>query len=199
MARKIAETPILTDMDAKDFIKKIKSNEETPAENLKKLSREKSKKDYSVILRDHAVNTSKLKFPDLNFMYDGLTKSRSIFPPIDDTVKFTLTGTTAVSAEPFRTFSMDEIIERWEKQRIKDSKFPRNIYVYLRRKFLGIYHKIKDFPREIKYFVQRGRRGYSDRDIWSYDYFLADIIGNGLKQLADTTKLLKSGRPNYTE
>lgn len=30
--------------------------------------------------------------------------------------------------------------------------------------------------REIKYFIQRGRRGYSDRDMWCFDNYLATII-----------------------
>lgn len=228
MARKIAETPILTDTDASDFIKKIKANEKSLAKSKKKLEtsevtiapkpkitikthpikstipiekikeavkatceeskKEKnkiSKEDYTMIFRDHAIAMSKLGFPDLNFMYKGLAKKQPIFPPIDDTVEFT---TNTSTTEPlFKTFSMEEVEQRWEERRKRDSKFPRNVYVYFCRKFWGTYHKIKDFPYEIKYFIQRGRRGYSDRDLWSYDHFLADIIGNGLKQLAKTT------------
>ena len=213
MATKIAETPKLTGEDAKEFIEKIKANETALTESKKnletsdsmiapaarkrvvKISKENDcggpkkgtlkKKDFTMLARDHAINMSKLNFPDLNFMYNGLSKKQPIFPPIDDTVEF-LTSTSAT--EPlFRTFSIDELKERWEEHRIRDSKFPRNIYVYITRKYWRIYHKIKDFPSEIKYFIQRGRRGYSDRDLWSYDFFLASIIGNGLKQLAETT------------
>lgn len=42
-----------------------------------------------------------------------------------------------------------------------------------------------DFPYEIKWFIQRGKRGYSDRDLWSFDLYLAKIINRGAWQLAD--------------
>lgn len=201
MATKIADTPILTGDGAKEFTKKvakkrtikvldkpttvpvekIKEAVSTVCEDSKKGTLKK--KDFTMLFRDHAIN---MTFPDLNFMYNGLSKKQQIFPPIDDTVEF-LTSTSTTTTPLFRTFSIDELKERWEEQRVRDSKFPRNIYVYITRKYWWAYHKIKDFPREIKYFIQRGKRGYSDRDLWSYDHFLASIIGNGLKQLAETT------------
>lgn len=42
----------------------------------------------------------------------------------------------------------------------------------------------KDIQREIKYFIQRGRRGYSDRDTWGFDHYLAEIISGGTKHLS---------------
>jgi hypothetical protein len=39
-------------------------------------------------------------------------------------------------------------------------------------------------PKEIKWFCQRGRRGYSDCDVWSFDWYLAEVISKGCKQLA---------------
>jgi len=39
--------------------------------------------------------------------------------------------------------------------------------------------------KEIKYFIQRGRRGYSDSDTWDFDDYLADVISKGLKVLKD--------------
>jgi len=45
-------------------------------------------------------------------------------------------------------------------------------------------------PREIFYhllwFWQRGRRGWSDRDTWSFDCYLASILAGGLTHLRDT-------------
>lgn len=40
-----------------------------------------------------------------------------------------------------------------------------------------------DFCREVKWFIQRGRRGFSDRDIWSMDWWLTDIMPDALRQL----------------
>lgn len=50
-----------------------------------------------------------------------------------------------------------------------------------------IIYNLPDVPRdtynEIKYFIQRGKRGYSDRDVWNLDYYLAELISNSLKDL----------------
>lgn len=35
---------------------------------------------------------------------------------------------------------------------------------------------------EIKYAIQRIKRGYSDRDLWDFDVYLANLIISGLKQ-----------------
>jgi hypothetical protein len=37
--------------------------------------------------------------------------------------------------------------------------------------------------REIKWGVQRWRRGYSDRDVWGLDSHLARVISGGVRQL----------------
>lgn len=42
--------------------------------------------------------------------------------------------------------------------------------------------------REIKWFIQRGLRGYADCDVWCFDYYLANIISKGLKDLKKTKK-----------
>jgi hypothetical protein len=48
-------------------------------------------------------------------------------------------------------------------------------------------YNLPDVPRdtynEIKYFIQRGKRGYSDRDLWEFDYYLSDVISKGIKDL----------------
>jgi predicted N-acyltransferase len=47
--------------------------------------------------------------------------------------------------------------------------------------------KIIGFPRDwclnIKWFIQRGQRGFADCDVWDFDNYLARIISNGCKQL----------------
>ena len=47
----------------------------------------------------------------------------------------------------------------------------------------GIWQKISDFPREVYWFIQRGKRGYSDSDTWGFNYHLSDIITGGIKHL----------------
>lgn len=45
------------------------------------------------------------------------------------------------------------------------------------------------YPRnvffEIKYFIQRGRRGYSDRDCWHVSYYLSKILPDMLRAIKD--------------
>lgn len=52
-----------------------------------------------------------------------------------------------------------------------------------------------DIYKNIKWFIQRGKRGYSDRDIWSVDYYLAEIIPKMLKQLKEIQKIEKEEIP----
>jgi len=44
---------------------------------------------------------------------------------------------------------------------------------------------IPGLPKEIKWFVQRGRRGYADCDVWNLNNYLAKIIVGGAEQLRD--------------
>lgn len=41
--------------------------------------------------------------------------------------------------------------------------------------------------RPIKWFWQRGRHGYSDRDLWSVDHYLFGVLSKALPDLARTT------------
>ena len=57
--------------------------------------------------------------------------------------------------------------------------------------FFDIYYTIKRtvidpiryFPREVKWFIQRGTRGWADCDTWGLDDYLARIIYEGIKHL----------------
>lgn len=40
-----------------------------------------------------------------------------------------------------------------------------------------------DTYRNIKYFIQRGKRGYSDRDVWGLQHYMTDVMINSLKDL----------------
>lgn len=57
--------------------------------------------------------------------------------------------------------------------------------------------------REIKYFWQRGRRGYSDRDAWSIDYFLDSFMPQAVRSLKGghgiPGVLLPNEEPNEAE
>jgi hypothetical protein len=48
---------------------------------------------------------------------------------------------------------------------------------------MNLYYKLKELPNRIKYFIQRGRRGYSDWDVWGMDIYLAEVIIGMLDEL----------------
>ncbi len=76
-----------------------------------------------------------------------------------------------------KSFTSDEMFDSLRNGKIRE--FYLNIY----RFFLHIKEFPDDTYYDIKYFIQRGRKGYSKKDIWSFDYHLSDIIINGLKDL----------------
>ncbi len=57
--------------------------------------------------------------------------------------------------------------------------------------FISLYHsfvytlprEIDMFPRRVYWFIQRGRRGYSDLDCWNFHNYLARVISEGTEQL----------------
>lgn len=61
---------------------------------------------------------------------------------------------------------------------------------------MWVFHRIKNFltnmPKRIKFFYQRGKRGYSDQDVWSMDWWFFSVVIPMLKQLRDT----KQGYPS---
>ena len=46
---------------------------------------------------------------------------------------------------------------------------------------------IGHFFRSLKWAYQRATKGFCDSDVWSLDSFLANLIGDSVKHLADTT------------
>lgn len=50
---------------------------------------------------------------------------------------------------------------------------------------IRIHRDVHSFFMEIKWFIQRGKRGYADCDVWGFDTYLAKIISGGCKQLKE--------------
>lgn len=46
-----------------------------------------------------------------------------------------------------------------------------------------IWYKIKDFPREAKWFIQRGRRGWADCDVWDMNDYQIEVTIGMLEEL----------------
>jgi len=81
-------------------------------------------------------------------------------------------------------------MEEWARiESVWRAKHP--ILYILREIYYKIYrlwnNEISMIPRRIKWFCQRGWRGYSDFDVWSFDYYLAEVISKGCLQLAKET------------
>jgi len=43
----------------------------------------------------------------------------------------------------------------------------------------------RDKPKEFKWFIQRGKRGYSDCDVWGFHHHMSTVILGGLKELRE--------------
>ena len=85
-------------------------------------------------------------------------------------------------------------VEEWEAKRQEWKQmhpfqhwFKQTIYYPIYR----IPSKIEDFFLNIKWFIQRGKRGYADCDIWQFDTYLAKIIFEGTRIIKD----IKHGVP----
>jgi hypothetical protein len=57
------------------------------------------------------------------------------------------------------------------------------------------FYKIKEFPRDLKHWYQRAKKGYSYRDLWSIDYWFMEIMP---KMLADFKKNLHGCPSQFT-
>ncbi|MEK6880087.1 MAG: hypothetical protein AABY22_10785 [Nanoarchaeota archaeon] len=96
---------------------------------------------------------------------------------------------------------VDEVIHFIKYKILKqENKITRSVDIWndlktppLREFYLKIYrffNHIQEFPEtsyyEIKYFIQRGIHGYSNRDVWGFHHYLSYTIVGGLKRLKET-------------
>ncbi len=78
--------------------------------------------------------------------------------------------------------------DKWRKTHPFLTKL-KDIWWWIR---YGIVNKIKSIPLEIRSFIQRGNRGWSNRDVWGLDYYLAKTIEKSIICLKEN----KNGFPN---
>lgn len=55
------------------------------------------------------------------------------------------------------------------------------------RRWLPMWLRRTVYARPVHMFIQRGRRGWSDEDLWGFDHYLAKVIATGFEALADRT------------
>ena len=58
--------------------------------------------------------------------------------------------------------------------------------LYRPENFHQLLWNIKHFFKNIKYFVQRGKHGYAECDLWNFDVYLGDMLYNSLTAFANT-------------
>lgn len=89
---------------------------------------------------------------------------------------------------------LDKIIERWKKEEEKRGPIKTWIYnhtlagynglAFFRNPFL-----IAEIPgyyyRQVKWFIQRGKRGYSDADSWDLAYYIADWMPAAIRRMQE--------------
>lgn len=46
-----------------------------------------------------------------------------------------------------------------------------------------LYFMVRNIYRKTKWFIQRGKRGFSDADTWNFNTYIAQVIASGLKSL----------------
>jgi len=73
----------------------------------------------------------------------------------------------------------ETVFKEWEKKHPILTKFKR-IWWWLR---YGIRNKIENIPLRIRTFIQRGKRGWANSDSWSFDWYLAKVISEGVGNL----------------
>jgi hypothetical protein len=49
----------------------------------------------------------------------------------------------------------------------------------------NIFEKPRDLYLSIKWFIQRGKRGFADYDVWYFDIYLSRVIKKGISQLKE--------------
>ncbi len=85
------------------------------------------------------------------------------------------------------TFELTEdVFARWDKE---NAKWYNKYFAIPFQRFI---QAIKDSPSEVKWFYQRGSRGWSDRSAWSIDTWLVDNLIPMLERLKNN----KHGTPS---
>ena len=73
--------------------------------------------------------------------------------------------------------SINEVFVKWDKE---NEKWYNKYFVIPFRLFI---YAIMEYPSKVKWFYQRGSRGWSDRAVWSIDTWLVDNLIPMLERL----------------
>lgn len=74
---------------------------------------------------------------------------------------------------------LNEEARRYEKEHPFSTWFAQTVHYPIVRYLRAL----KNIPTEIKWFLQRGKRGWADCDVWSIDWYLSNIIPPMVRKL----------------
>jgi len=111
-------------------------------------------------------------------------------PKIIESIKPILDKLSFKKSKPYKDLYEFKSMEEW--RRIEEEWKTKHPILYILREFYYILYRFFNnelfmIPKRIKWFCQRGWRGYSDCDVWSFDGYLAEIISKGCIHLSKTT------------
>ena len=66
---------------------------------------------------------------------------------------------------------------------LNDEEAKHPIKTFCTRVYYSVIRFCEDIYRDTRAFIQRGKRGYADCDVWSFDYYLAKVIVGALTKL----------------
>lgn len=101
------------------------------------------------------------------------------------TLKEKLSKALLDKAKPWEEWEAER--KAWKESHPIQHWFKQNIYYPIYR----IPSRIEDFIDSVRWFIQRGKRGYADCDIWQFDTYLAKMIFEGARKI----KEIKHGVP----
>lgn len=78
--------------------------------------------------------------------------------------------------------SVEKSIKSFNKADRKERK-EHPIKYYLSKIYYRVINFLEDIPRYTKSFLQRGKRGYANSDVWGLGYYLSDIIEHSVGDL----------------
>lgn len=99
--------------------------------------------------------------------------------------------------------SVDEMFAEMDAKKAEDKrKNPLGYFLYW-HVWLPAYrlwnNKITMIPSEIKWFIQRGKRGWADCDLWGFDGYIAQINSKALVRLKEIQHILPTWEEGETE
>jgi len=73
------------------------------------------------------------------------------------------------------------VMRSFKEEAKRRKRYP--ILYLIRDSYYSIKNYIVMLPLNIKTFIQRGKRGYADSDVWGLDYYLSDVIEHAVRKL----------------